>query len=166
MNWKVNPLLVYIAKAVAGAVIVLILSKIFNYPDIAWCLISVELVLSPDNAEAIPLALTRMKANLSGGIVSLFCLLLGQPDVYTLSLAMILTILVCHMFKLMAGSRSAIAAVVIILLHKGGIGYSLWGTALERVISVIAGCALGLIITYAFHGNFGRETQAVPVGDE
>lgn len=166
INYKITPLLIYIAKAVTGAVIVFTLSAVLKYPDVNWCLISVVLVLSPESKEAIPLALTRIKANVSGGLVSLFCILLGQPNVYTISLAFILTISFCYLFKVMAGSRSALAAVIIIMLHKEGHDYILWVTVLERVISVIAGCILGLAITYAFHRNFGKAPEILPQSDE
>jgi len=157
-------------KAVTSAIIIFILGKVLNYSDISWCLISAVLVLSPDSKDAIPLALTRIKANLAGGFASLLCLLLGQPNIYTLSLAIILSISICHVLKLMPSSRSGLAAVIIIMLHKGGPEYSLWGMVLERVISVISGCLLGLLVTYVFHRNLGHEVkkapEELPVADE
>ena len=47
--------------------VVYVISHITGYKEIGWSLISVMLVLSPDSKEAIPLALSRIKANLTGG---------------------------------------------------------------------------------------------------
>jgi uncharacterized membrane protein YgaE (UPF0421/DUF939 family) len=166
MSLRDRAMWIYIAKAATGAVLVFILSRLFNYSDIGWCLISVELVLSPDSLEAVPLALTRMKANLSGGFASLLCLLLGPPEFYMIIVALALTIMLCSSFKLMAGSRSALAAVIIIMLHRGEPNYSMWGTVIERVLSVVIGCSLGVLITYAFHGRTTKAPDVLPVGDE
>jgi len=56
----------------------------------------------------------------------------------------------------MAGSRSALAAAVIIMLHEPGAHP--WDAAVKRAASVIAGCILGLAITLVFH----RRLTAVP----
>jgi uncharacterized membrane protein YgaE (UPF0421/DUF939 family) len=142
-------LVLYIVKCIVGWAIVLILSIIAGYKDISWCLISVLLVLSPDSKEAIPLAMSRIKANLTGAVASAICLTLGSPTFITVSLAFILTIGFCLLFKAMASSRSAVVAVIIVMFHNTG--HHLWDTALERFISVISGCLLGLLITYIFH---------------
>jgi uncharacterized membrane protein YccC len=142
-------LFLYILKCITGWAVILILSEITGYKDISWCLISVLLVLSPDSKEAIPLAMSRIKANLTGALASAICLTLGQPTFITVSLAFILTIGFCHVAKIMASSRSAVVAVIIVMFHNAG--HHLWDNALERIVLVISGCLLGLLITYIFH---------------
>ncbi|HXC64331.1 MAG TPA: hypothetical protein VNZ67_08230, partial [bacterium] len=56
-------------------------------------------------------------------------------------------------FKAMAGSRSALAAVVILMLREPGA--HVWDGALGRLLSVAAGCVAGLLITLAFHRALG-----------
>ena len=142
-------LLLYMAKCVAGGLIVYGLASWLHYADFGWCLVSVMLVLSPDEREAIPFAFTRIRANLIGGALGFLCLLLGPVQPLTLSLAFILTILLCHIARLMTGVRSALAAAIIIMLH-GPDGNS-WHTLRDRLLSVVVGCAIGLLVTFIFH---------------
>jgi uncharacterized membrane protein YgaE (UPF0421/DUF939 family) len=125
------------------------LSSALNYKDIGWCLISVILVLSPDGKDALPLAFTRIKANFVGAGVGLLCLLVSPTNMWILSLALSITLSLCYLFKFDTAVRSALAATIIIMLHEEG--KHLWDTALERVIAVVAGCTLGLLITFTFH---------------
>jgi uncharacterized membrane protein YgaE (UPF0421/DUF939 family) len=145
-------LIIYILKCVIGCIIVFSLSEISGYTDISWCIISVMLVLTPDNNEALPLAVTRIKANLIGGAVSTLCLVIAPTNAISISAAIVITIICCYFLKLMSGSRAAIAAVIIIMMH--GLQFSepeFWKTTLERVVAVIAGCAIGLLVTLLFH---------------
>lgn len=167
MKVKTNQLLLYMAKCVSGGIIVFILSYITGFTDISWCLISVVLVLSPDNKEALPLAFTRIKANLAGSAASLLCLLLGIPNLFTLTLAFVMAISFCYLFKAMAGSRSSLAAVIIIMLHHDGLtSLPSWETVLERVLSVIIGCSLGLLITLLFHRRLNPAPVEIDVSDD
>jgi len=141
------------AKCVTGICLVYLLSWLFHYDDIAWCIISVILVLSPDSKEAVPLAMTRIKANLLAGGAAMLLLLFGPANVLTISVAIVLAIWLCHLFNVMAGSKSALAAVFIIMIHTTELGkeYHLWYTSIARILSVIIGCALGLIVTFIYH---------------
>jgi uncharacterized membrane protein YgaE (UPF0421/DUF939 family) len=133
---------------------------LLHYPDISWCLISVILVLTPDNTEAVPLALTRIKANIVGGVASILCLLALAPTPLTIILAIIVTIVSCYFFRLMTGSRAAIAAVIIIMMH--GMEYTepfFWTATIKRLLAVIAGCFIGLLITLLFHRRLHPESR-------
>lgn len=149
MNERIRSLLIYAGKCVTGTLIVFIISKLLHYEDISWALISVILVLSPDGKDSVSLAFTRIKANVVGAAVGVLCLLIGPANMWTISLSLFITLSACYLFKLDAGIRSALAASVIVMLH--GSGKHLWDSALERVIAVLAGCLLGLIITFVFH---------------
>ncbi len=145
-------LLLYIAKCVSGTAIVLLLAHGFHYADYTWCLISILLVLSPDSSEAIPLAMNRIKANLAGGVASVLCLYIRLPLELAMGAAVALTIVLCYWTKTMAGSRSALAAVIIIMVRQGaeGVGH----LVMDRVVSVVVGCLLGLLLTFAFHRKY------------
>jgi uncharacterized membrane protein YgaE (UPF0421/DUF939 family) len=149
MSERIKSLLMYSAQCVVGTLIVFMLSLFFNYKDTTWCLISVLLVLSPDGKDSFQLSLTRIKANVAGVSAGLLCLLISPANMWTLSLAIFITLSICYLFKLDAGIRSALAATIIVMLHEEG-SY-LWVTALERVISVFVGCILGLLITFVFY---------------
>ena len=141
--------MIYAAKCVTATLIVFTLSSLLNYRDVGWCLISVILVLSPDGKDSLPLAFTRIKANLVGASVGLLCLLISPTNMWILSAALAVTLSLCYFFKFDTAVRSALAATIIIMLHDEG--KHLWDTALERVIAVVAGCTLGLLITFTFH---------------
>lgn len=151
MSERDKGLLLYGAKCMTGTFIVFMISSLLHYADLTWCLISVILVLSPEGTDAVPLALTRIKANLVGAAVGLLCLLISPANVWIISFALTLSIFLCYLFRLDAGARSALAATIIIMLNDGD--RHIWNTALERVIAVLVGCIIGLLITFAFHFN-------------
>ena len=153
MSERIKTLIIYASKCVTGTILVFILSSLFHYLDIGWCLISVILVLSPEGKDSVNLALTRIKANIAGASVGILCLLIAPMNMWTLSIAVALTISLCYALKLDAGARSALAATIIIMLHAEG--NHIWDTALERVIAVLSGCLLGLAVTFGFHFHRG-----------
>jgi uncharacterized membrane protein YgaE (UPF0421/DUF939 family) len=148
-----RPIWIYALKCVLAAAICFSLAWLLNSADFIWFLISVMLVLSPDSQDALPLALTRIKANAIGAAASLIFLFLGLPQAVGVCAALAVAVLLCHLLKAMAGSRSALAAVIILMLH--GPGAHVWDAALGRLLSVAAGCLSGFLITLAFHRVLG-----------
>ena len=153
--------LIYIAKCVTGTSLIFLLSYLFRYTAISWCLISLLLVLSPDNKEAMKLAMNRIKANLVGVSVAGVSLLFASNSVFLMCGALTVTIILCYLFNLITPMRSALAATVIILLHEGG--KHVWVAPLERVLQVLTGCLLALVITYVFHvrGNTSKGLEVI-----
>ena len=142
-------ILLYMAKTVTGVVLLVGAGSVLAIPDVSWVIISMLLVLSPDSKEAMPLTLVRIKANLVASVASMAFLMIAPTTLLAICLAIIVTILVCYLLDLMAGSRVALAAVVIILLHTHG--EHVWSTPIERVLAVIVGCVIGLLLTFVFH---------------
>ena len=154
MNDSQKNFLLYIIKCVTAAGLVFLLSPVIPGLNLSSCLISVVLVLSPDAEQTLAFVLSRIAANLVGGVSSLLCSLLGTPDVVTVSLAYALTITMCSLCRLMGSSRSALAAVTIILLHPSET--RLWNSLLERASSVGVGCLIALLITLVFHRRLSQ----------
>lgn len=150
---RIKELLIYGAKCVCGAILVIFISGLFHYREMGWPLFSVILVLSPDGEDAVQVALTRIKTNAIGASIGLLCLLIAPANMWTISLALFSTLCFCYYFKLEDSARTALAAAVIIMLHESGKHY--WDNALQRVIAVFSGCMLGLLITYLFHFKSG-----------
>jgi len=146
---RIKSLIIYAAKCATGSLAIFSIASLINFTDLSWCLISVILVLSPDAKDSVALAVTRIKANIVGAGVGVLCMLIYQPNMWMISLALVITLSLCYLFKLDAGIRSALAASIIIMLHQEG--RHLWDAALERIVSVLAGCLLALIITFLFH---------------
>ena len=154
---RIKSLLLYVAKCITGTLIVYLLSSVLDYKDISWCLISVILVISPESKDSMALAFTRIKANIIGASVGVICLLIHPTNMWMLSFALGITLTLCYIFRLDSGERSALAATIIIMLHVEG-GH-IWNTALVRVIAVLAGSALGLLITLVFHFAIKSQVQ-------
>jgi uncharacterized membrane protein YccC len=148
-------LLLYIAKCLAAVVVIGTFSVLTQYSETVWALISAVLVLSPDDQEALPLAVTRIEANLLGSVSALLCMLPQFQTVVTICLAFTLSIVICYLFRLMPASRSALAAVTIVVMAPSTEG-ELWDKPVARMISVTAGCLVGLIITLAVHRRLPR----------
>lgn len=146
---KHESLLLYAAKCCVGAALVHGLASIFESISEFSSLISLILVLTPDSKEAVPLAFIRMKANLCGLVAAMASLVVGPTSLLTLCLALVLCTLLCHFWKVMVGSRSAMAAAIIILWHQPE--QHLWDTAVERLLAVFLGCVIGLGVTLLFH---------------
>ena len=151
-------LLIYILKCVAGTLAVFSISILIHYKNLAWALISVILVLSPEGDDTVKIAFNRIKANAIGAGIGLLCLLSGYSNMWTMSLAVAITLVVSHFLNLDASTRTALAATIIIMLHQPGT--HLWDTAVDRLIAVMAGGALGLLITFVFH-LFYKPTPAI-----
>lgn len=150
-------LLTYLAKCVAGTVAIVLLSRHFGYKEEFWFLISYLLVLTPDSAEAMPLATARMKANLCGAAGALLALSTHLPQLAGFALALVATGVLCSLWSVMSSCRVAMAATIIVLSHEPGA--HLWDSALQRIVAVALGCALGLAVTYLFH----RRIPGAPV---
>ena len=167
MKAETKNIVLYILKCITGCIIVFSLSYFFHYPDISWCIISVMLVLTPESKEAIPLAVTRIKANLVAGVLSMLSLLVLPANAFTIILVIVLVIIACYKLDIMSGSRAAIAAVIIIMLH--GLeteSHNFWSVTLQRIGSVVIGCLLGLLITLVFHRNFIKKNFEVEKPEE
>lgn len=162
-NEERQELMVYMVKCLTGLVAVVGAAYYWRYHDIGWCLVSVLLVLSPDSREAVPLALTRIKANgVAAGICAL-CLGLLPAGYLVIAFALASTIGLCYLGRLMGGCRSALAATSIILLHDPVLSRAaVWQAAWLRLGSVVVGCGLALLITLVFHRNSQQLDPAEP----
>jgi uncharacterized membrane protein YccC len=155
---RIKRLYIYIAKIVAGILLSFAALQISDILDFAWILISVFLVLSPEGDDALELAIVRIKANLIGAATGLALIYFELPELLGICLGSIIALLICDLLKLSAGSRSTLAAVVIVMLmHQGS---TIWSTPLHRVSSVVVGCTIGLLITYVFHSLLKVKTPA------
>lgn len=153
----------YLGKCLAGMALVFGAASYWHYPDSTWCLVSVLLVLSPDSREAVPLALTRFKANCVAAGVSVLCLGLFPANYFVIGLGAALTVGLCHLGRLMSGCRSALAALIIIALHNPVLGRAaVWQAAGQRLASVLIGCGVALLVTLLFHRSYQQLRSARP----
>ena len=145
---KIAALLLYVLESVIGAALGYTLYQL-NPVIGAWCLISILLVLAPDKKDAVTLALNRIKANVIGAAIGLVIFLIHPLNLATVCIGIALAVGTCEFLNLKAATKSAAVAYLIITMHEPGKHF--WDVALERAGGVMAGCILGVIITYIFH---------------
>jgi uncharacterized membrane protein YgaE (UPF0421/DUF939 family) len=142
----------YIIKCLIGVLIGYPLYKAFPQQSniYAWVLISILLSITHDNNSKM--AYDRMKGNLVGASVGLLTFFLASaPNLYTICLGITLVIIICFYFKLIAVSRTALVAFIIVVMYEEAHDPSTgWEWALYRMLGTVLGCFIGLIINYYF----------------
>jgi uncharacterized membrane protein YgaE (UPF0421/DUF939 family) len=113
--------------------------------ELYWTIISILLVISPEEKDSRKLSVDRFKSNLIGSSVGLVCFLLPTPEVVMMVAGIALSIVICHLFNLMSVARTAVVALIIVLIHEQAT-MTYWA-ALERFLSVTLGCLIGLYVT-------------------
>ncbi len=138
-----SPIFIYICRCLIGFSIGYFLMKAVPQYDLFWALISILLVISPEASDSRKLSIERVKANFVGA-ASGFAAVFLPVDMYLKVMAgIILAALLCKGFNLLKVARTAIVAVIIILIEKPDEGYL---APIERFISVLAGCIIGLSV--------------------
>ena len=140
--------LVYIAKCLIGLVITYVIYQKFPQHEFFWSVVSVLLAFSPDDKDARKVAFDRMKANILGSIIGMVIFLIHVPGLLLNCLGVLCTIVIATALNIQATTRSAMAAVIIVLLYEQQ--DASWHMALERMFCVIFGCLIALIITLFF----------------
>jgi uncharacterized membrane protein YgaE (UPF0421/DUF939 family) len=139
---------VYVAKCLIGLAVCYAINESFPGYKLYWSMVSVLLVISPDDLESRKLPVVRIKANVIGSSVGLICFILPVPSFPSMAIGVILTIIVCYFFDLGAGTRSALAALVIVLVQEFSEQHTV--SAFQRMISVILGCFIALVVSLVF----------------
>lgn len=146
LDWITFEWLLYVLKCILGLVICYFFYWLFPQYRFHWSIVSVLLVLSPDDLDSKKLPVSRIKANIIGSMVGLLIFLIHPPNLLMMCIGTVLTIIICSIIKLGAATRPALAALIIVLVQEGSQGS--WINAFERMISVILGCLVALAITF------------------
>lgn len=155
--------LAYLAKCVIGVILCYILYKEIPQYPFYWAIVSVVIAISPDNSNR--LAYDRMKANILGCAVGLSLYPIHMPNLLILCLGIILTICIGIALQITPTLRSAMAALIIVLIHEEHVKQ--WYIPLERVLCVIAGCAVALLVSLVFNMIAQRfKSRPSPPSDE
>lgn len=140
--------LIYVCKCLIGLAITYSIYESFPQHQFFWSVISVLLALSPDDRDAKKVAYDRMKANVLGSCVGMILFLIHSPNLLITGLGVMFTIGIATLLNIQATTRSALAAVVIVLFYERE--NASWHMALERMICVIIGCLIALLLTLLF----------------
>lgn len=157
-----SDLIIYGFKCIIGFLIGYQLYLSLPQYELYWTLLSIILVISPEAKDARRLAIERFKSNLIGSGLGLLCFLIHAPNVYMLLLGVILSIATCYLFNLMSVARTAIVALIIVLIHEQK--QMSWIGSVERFMSVTIGCFIGLSITVITSAiiNYWRKKANLP----
>ena len=134
----------YVIRCLIGFLIGYLLILYFSGIDLFWALLSIILVISPEENKAKQLTIDRFKSNFLGSLSGLIVFFIEIEDVYKVILGIIVTCVLCRLFDLLNVARSAIVALLIILLEHKGDGIM---SPIMRFSSVALGCFIGLAVT-------------------
>ncbi|TDS17388.1 FUSC family protein [Sphingobacterium paludis] len=139
-----SPVLVYILRCLIGFSIGYVLYRNFAHFELFWSLLSIILVISPEETDSKRLSIERFKSNFVGSFVALLCIIINGNALYMIVIGIIITILVCRFFHIMNMARVAVVALLIIMIqpHQEELSY----TPIFRFLSVAMGCLIGLTI--------------------
>ncbi|GEM68552.1 hypothetical protein SMI01S_21580 [Sphingobacterium mizutaii NBRC 14946 = DSM 11724] len=145
-----SPLLIYIIRCLIGFVVGYLLYLRFKQFEIFWALLSIILVISPEEKDSKRLSIERFKSNFVGSVVAMACVWLLPKSVYSIMTGIVLTIFLCWGFKILNMARVAIVALLIIMIepHHTQIAY----TPIYRALSTGLGCIIGLTIVIVSSG--------------
>jgi len=136
--------IIYTFRCVLGFLIGYFLYKKYLHPELFWTLLSIILVISPEEKDSKRLSVERFKSNLIGSVVGLICYLIHPPNAFMTAMGIIVTVIFCHIFKILNMARVAVVALIIILSwHETN---TLEYAPVLRFLTVGLGCLLGLAI--------------------
>ena len=140
-----SPSFIYAFRCILGFAIGYALYLRYVEYELFWGLLSIILVISPEEKDSKKLSIDRVKSNFIGSMVALVCVLLNEEGgVITIILGILFTVLICKLFNILNYARVAIVAVLIILIepHHSSLTY----TPFFRFLTVAGGCLIGLAI--------------------
>lgn len=149
--------IIYVCKCVAGLLITYTLYELFPEHQFFWSVISVLLAFSPDDKGSKQVAYDRMKANILGSVVGIVIFMMHLPNIFLMALGVLLTILIATALNIQSTTRSALAAVTIVLLYEKE--NASFRFAFERMICVIIGCLIALLLTLLCDILFYKEKR-------
>ena len=146
---------IYLLKCLTGLSICYVFYLEMPQYPFYWSLVSVVIAIAPDNSNRQ--AYDRIIANLLGCTVGLLLYPIGLPGLIVLCIGVTVTIAIGYAVRKVDALRSALAALVIVLLHEREVRE--WYIPLQRVGCVVAGCLVALLVTLVF--NFiGRRLRS------
>ena len=154
--------LLYVIKCVAGITVCYFLYREFPHYPFYWSIVSVAITVSPDSSNK--LAYDRITANCLGCAISLALYPIHAPALVLLCVGVGITILVGTALNLTNVLRTAIAALVIVIITEQE--HRSYLIALERVACVITGCAVALAVTLIFNQVMHFSTGRINRGNE
>lgn len=143
-NFLFSPIVIYIFRCIIGFSAGYFLMLAFPHYDLFWALLSILLVISPEAKDAKKLSIERVKATLIGALSGFVAVFIPLDMYFKITVGIILAAILCKVSNPLNVSRTAVVAVIIILIEKPDDGFM---APIERFLSVLVGCLIGLLVT-------------------
>ncbi|SFI67669.1 Fusaric acid resistance protein-like [Kaistella treverensis] len=162
-NFVFSPIIIYIFRCWVGFTIGFWLMKQFPNFDLFWALLSIMLVISPEGKDSPRLTMERVKANLIGALSAFVVIAVPVDIFYRILVGILIAALLCNLFNLLNVSRTAVVAIIIILIEKPNDGFM---ASIDRFLSVLVGCTIGLLVVI-FTGSMAKflHKNILKIGD-
>ncbi len=141
------PTFLYLLKCIIGIIICYVFYKEIPQYPFYWAMVSVVITISPESNNK--LAYDRIIANTLGCAAALCLYPIHASSLVILCAGVVVTIVAGTLLKITGVLRSALAALVIVIVNEEH--HRDWLVALERVGCVITGCIVALGITLFFN---------------
>jgi len=148
--------ILYLIKVILGVIICYILYKSIPQYPFYWSLVSVVIATSLDRST--DQAYDRIKANVLGCMVGASLYPIQLPELLIMCIGVVIIVFLAIGFKITSTLRSALAALIIILLQAETTKH--WYIALERVVCVVTGCVVALLLTLIFNKFWPKAMHA------
>lgn len=145
-----SPLLIYIIRCLIGFMIGYLLYLQYRQFEVFWALLSIILVISPEEKDSKRLSIERFKSNFVGSMVAMGCVWLLPKEVYSIVIGIVITIILCRALNILNMARVAIVALLIIMIEPHHTALTF--TPIYRALAVGLGCFIGLAIVIVTSG--------------
>ena len=155
----------YAVRILVGSTIVWLALDHFKGTDPLWAIISVVVVSEPELVSAVLAFKSRVANTLIGCAVGLLFLFVLGPGVWSILLAMGVSVLICTSFIRVPVSWRIAPITVALVMMPSVLSHSVsagLGIALRRTGEVLLGSAVAVCVSLAWAKLFGRMTA---VGD-
>ena len=133
----------YLFRVLIGFAVGFSLMEAYPAHGLFWTLLSIILVISPEEKDTPRLTIERVISNLIGAASGLAVMFIDIQYIAKVISGIVLAVVICKLFNLMNVVRSSVVALLIILLEHSDSLLS----PFERFLSVAFGCLIGLAIT-------------------
>ncbi|WP_293957544.1 MULTISPECIES: FUSC family protein [unclassified Sphingobacterium] len=134
--------IIYTIRVLIGFLIGYPLFVSFPQYSVSWTLISIILVISPQENESKKIAIDRAKSNFIGSAIGLSLYFVPIQQLYAMVIGILASLITCKALNIIAVARTSMVALIIVYLHEQE--SRSYFAALDRFGCVCLGCLIGL----------------------
>ncbi|MDM1293329.1 FUSC family protein [Sphingobacterium sp. N143] len=135
---------IYTLRVLIGFLLGYMLFITFPEYSVSWTLISIILVISPQENESKKIAIDRAKSNFIGSAIGLSLYFVPISQLHAMIIGIVSSLIICKALNIMAVARTSMVALIIVYLHEQE--SRSYFAALDRFGCVCVGCLIGLMV--------------------